>query len=133
MPVWRLWSLLCGDGTRAILLHDGTCVEDTRNMGQRATRALLRLPTICTKVLFISSHAYSLGFRPTIQNHPVWRTLSRHTVSHLSSSVKPSSFKENVKTKKLGTLRNAKLLIRSIASSHRDRCGHPEDCLKRTA
>ena len=29
-------------------------------------------------------------------------TLSRHTVSHLSSSVKPSSFQENLKTKKTG-------------------------------
>jgi hypothetical protein len=53
----------------------------------------LRPKTNCTKVLFIFSHAYRLGLRPTIPNHPVWRTLSRHTVSHLSSSVKPSSFK----------------------------------------
>jgi len=27
---------------------------------------------------FFISHAYRLGFRPTIPNHPVWRTLSRH-------------------------------------------------------
>jgi hypothetical protein len=34
--------------------------------------------TLCTKVLFIT-RVYLSGFRPTIPNHPVWRTLSRHS------------------------------------------------------
>jgi len=64
--------------------------------------------TICTN----RSHAFRLGFRselgPNYQTTQhdrlchVTLTLSRYTVSHLSSSVKPSSFLVNRKPKKTG-------------------------------
>ena len=86
------------------LARDDDAVNNDRHGKQNKTNFITGTGTFCTRnSLSFYPHTRTVTpqyLPPSITDSVT--TLSRHTVSHLSSSVKPSSFQENLKTKKTG-------------------------------